>query len=66
MGGSLQLLFGIKGARWEDSNYNETYNYAQLMNEYWVRPSETETPQKPNKSKLDAIGNKITFNRENR
>lgn len=46
MGGSLQLLFGIKGARWEDSNYNETYNYAQLMNEYWVRPSETETPQK--------------------
>lgn len=29
MGGSLQLLFGIKGARWEDGNYNATYNYAQ-------------------------------------
>ena len=46
MGGSLQLLFGIKGARWEDGNYNATYNYAQLMNEYWVRPSEAETTQK--------------------
>lgn len=46
MGGSLQLLFGIRGARWEDSNYNATYNYAQLMNEYWIKPSETETPEK--------------------
>lgn len=45
MGGSLQLLFGIRGARWEDSNYNATYNYTQLMNEYWVKPSEDETPK---------------------
>lgn len=44
LGGSLQLLFGIRGARWEDSNYNTIYNYAQLMNEYWVKPSENETP----------------------
>ncbi|WP_294611714.1 hypothetical protein [uncultured Bacteroides sp.] len=46
IGGSLQLLFGIRGARWENSNYNATYNYSKLMNEYWVKPSETETPQK--------------------
>ncbi|SHI71241.1 hypothetical protein SAMN05444350_10694 [Bacteroides stercorirosoris] len=46
MGGSLQLLFGIRGARWEDNHYNATYNYAQLMNEYWVKPSEAETPEK--------------------
>ncbi len=44
MGGSLQLLFGIKGRRWEDPNYNDTYNYAQLMNEHWVRPNREEIP----------------------
>jgi hypothetical protein len=49
LGGSLQLLFGIKGKRWEDPNYNATYNYATLMNEYWVRPSEEETPNNANK-----------------
>lgn len=47
MGGSLQLLFGIKGRRWEDVNYNKTYNYARLMNEYWVRPGPDETPTNP-------------------
>ncbi|WP_345985248.1 hypothetical protein WCX49_11640 [Sulfurimonas sp. HSL-1656] len=46
LGGSLQLLFGIKGKRWEDPTYNPTYNYSSLMNEYWVRPSEEETPTK--------------------
>ena len=44
LGGSLQLLFGIRGKRWEDPKYNATYNYAALMNDYWVRPSEEETP----------------------
>jgi hypothetical protein len=44
LGGSLQLLFGIRGKRWEDSNYSDTYNYARLMNEHWVRPSERDTP----------------------
>jgi len=44
IGGSLQLLFGIRGKRWEDENYNNTYNYAKLVNEYWVKPSEDETP----------------------
>jgi hypothetical protein len=46
LGGSLQLLFGIKGKRWEDPNYGvPQWNipegfYLSLMNEYWVRPSE--------------------------
>lgn len=35
LGGATQLLFGIKGKRWD--------NYS-LYNEYWVRPLESETP----------------------
>lgn len=45
LGGSLQLLFGIRGTRWEDPNYNKDYNYSLLMNEYWEKPSLSETPQ---------------------
>ncbi len=45
LGGSLQLLFGIKGKRWENPEYNPKYNYVQLMNEHWVYPSEEEKPQ---------------------
>jgi hypothetical protein len=48
MGGSLQLLFGIKGKRWENPYYNSTYNYAQLINEHWVYPSEEERPKNAN------------------
>ena len=44
IGGSLQLLFGIKGKRWENPNYNTIYNYAQLMNENWVYPGDEEKP----------------------
>ncbi len=44
LGGSLQLLFGIKGKRWENENYNKQFNYAKLMNEHWVKPSEEEAP----------------------
>jgi hypothetical protein len=44
LGGSLQLLFGIRGKRWEDPNYNPTYNYVHLINEYWVRPGVEEKP----------------------
>ena len=44
IGGSLQLLFGIRGSRWEDPNYgkditNEYGRYPSLFNEYWIRPS---------------------------
>jgi len=48
VGGSLQLLFGIKGKRWENSNYNPIYNYAQLMNEYWIYPSDDSKPKNAN------------------
>ncbi|HEX2617808.1 MAG TPA: hypothetical protein VHL57_09720 [Flavobacteriales bacterium] len=36
MGGATQLMFGIKGKRWEDLPF---------INEHWVRPSQDETPQ---------------------
>ncbi len=49
LGGSLQLLFGIRGKRWEDNTYNKDYNYASLMNQYWVRPSEEEKPKESEK-----------------
>ena len=48
LGGSLQLLFGIKGKRWEDPNYNDTYNYAALMNQYWLRPGDNLRPRDAN------------------
>ncbi|GLB48659.1 hypothetical protein [Neptunitalea lumnitzerae] len=51
LGGALQLLFGIKGKRWEDPNYGVKEwgipygSYSELMNEYWVRPQITEKPK---------------------
>ena len=36
LGGDLQLYFGIKGKRWDSKGY---------YNEYWVRPSDKETPK---------------------
>ena len=44
LGGSLQLLFGIRGKRWDDVNYNSEYNYASLMNKYWTNPAEEDKP----------------------
>ncbi len=38
MGGSTQLLFGIKGKRWEES-------HSDLINEHWVRPALSERPK---------------------
>jgi hypothetical protein len=49
LGGSLQLLFGIRGKRWENPDYNPVYNYAALMNEHWVKPAEEERPVAANK-----------------
>lgn len=45
LGGSLQLLFGIKGKRWEDPNYNSEYNYSALINKYWVYPDDKFKPK---------------------
>jgi len=36
LGGGLQVLFGIKGNRWKDYTFT---------NEYWISPSEDETPK---------------------
>lgn len=50
LGGALQLLFGIKGKRWEDPNYgvkewNIPYgSYTALMNKYWIRPDNITSP----------------------
>lgn len=44
VGGSLQLFFGIRGARWENEEPKNGTNYPGLINEYWIRPSEKERP----------------------
>lgn len=52
MGGALQLLFGIRGKRWEDPAYGVQkwgipYGlYANLMNEHWIRPNAHNKPEK--------------------
>lgn len=54
LGGALQLLFGIKGKRWEDPNYGVKEwgipygSYTTLINEYWVRPDTTNRPKNAN------------------
>lgn len=45
LGGALQLLFGIRGARWEDPHYNNRYDYPSLMNEFWVKPGNDLKPK---------------------
>jgi hypothetical protein len=40
LGGATQILFGIKGKRWEEM---EQFN--RLINEHWIRPSESEKPK---------------------
>ena len=44
MGGATQLLFGIKGKRWDDHP-----QIGSLYNEHWVRPSPEDVPQQANK-----------------
>lgn len=61
LGGGLQLLFGIKGKRWDDSNYGvkefAQYEglmdkpYCSLYNNHWIRPLPSDTPK--NIKKLD-------------
>jgi hypothetical protein len=51
LGGALQLLFGIKGNRWEDPNYGVKEwgipygSYSNLINEFWVKPSVKDKPK---------------------
>ena len=50
MGGSMQLLFGIWGSRWDDYP-----PYLPLKNEYWVRPPKAEAPK--DKKGLEELDN---------
>lgn len=43
LGGATQLLFGIKGKRWEDKDYLYVNRF---FNEYWVFPSDMEKPKR--------------------
>lgn len=51
MGGATQLLFGIKGNRWEDPMYGVRewglpYGfYTEMFNEYWVKPGVEGRPK---------------------
>ena len=40
LGGATQLLFGIKGKRWDNHPY-----ISMLYNDYWVRPSVDDKPE---------------------
>lgn len=37
MGGATQILFGIRGARWDNNS-----GISDMYNEYWIRPDESE------------------------
>lgn len=43
MGGVLQILFGIKGSRWDNDEM-----VSKMYNEYWVHPDESEKPKNSN------------------
>jgi hypothetical protein len=55
LGGALQLLFGIKGKRWESETYGvkewgiPSGFYSSLINENWIRPIEEERPKNAEK-----------------
>jgi len=55
LGGALQLLFGIKGRRWENPEYcknwhmtPENFYIDMLSNENWIRPEEYQTKNSAN------------------
>ncbi len=54
VGGALQLLFGIKGRRWEIPNYGgdllgRVNPYPELFNEFWCRPGDEVKPSNAQK-----------------
>lgn len=40
LGGATQILFGIKGGRWDNHEIGQKF-----YNDYWIRPSNNETPE---------------------
>jgi hypothetical protein len=45
LGGNTQLLFGIIGSRWAESD-----DYKGYINEYWIRPLKSDTPKNIHKT----------------
>lgn len=50
LGGALQLLFGIRGKRWDNLEFGTKSicakgGYGQLFNTHWVYPGENERPK---------------------
>lgn len=43
IGGGLQILFGIKGKRWDEHE-----DISKLYNEHWIRPQKSEHPRNIN------------------
>lgn len=41
LAGWTQMLFGVYGSRWK----NDQPQYSKFINEYWIRPLDTEKPQ---------------------
>lgn len=58
LGGSLQLLFGIKGKRWENpmQGKSDGVNYLSLFNEHWVRLVKMKSQRTHIKLKVILIG----------
>lgn len=48
MGGGTQILFGIKGGRWDNHDVISTF-----YNEHWVRPAKDERPKNMDRMKID-------------
>ena len=53
LGGALQLLFGIRGKRWDNPEFGKkslcaTGGYGLLFNPHWVYPSANEMPKTAN------------------
>ena len=54
LGGVTQVLFGIKGNRWEDPNYSipeigiSKGYYNKMFNEFWVKPGNSYRPKNAN------------------
>ncbi len=48
IGGALQLIFGIRGSRWD-----ERAEFQEYFNEFWMRPLKDETPTDNIKEKID-------------
>ncbi len=43
IGGALQILFGIKGSRWDNNPF-----FKNMYNDYWIRLGESSKPDNPN------------------